>query len=211
MKANASKMILKEGAFSYLIKPIKFEDLGNNIHDALKSRADLNERWVLVQENILKFLENVPFFEIFTQKEKEALAKIDNVFLQFKSGDYIIHENQHEEALYIILQGAVQTSKNVLPELVLSQLGPGSIFGEITLVEKRPRSSNVVAKGEVVVMKLYKSNLEKLTLALQKKMHEQFVHILIQRLEYMNDKLINIMRDPKSALWNWAMKYVSPQ
>lgn len=44
MKANASKMILKEGAFSYLIKPIKFEDLGNNIHDALKSRADLNER-----------------------------------------------------------------------------------------------------------------------------------------------------------------------
>lgn len=153
----------------------------------------------MIHDNILNFLKNIPFFDDFTDKEREALASLDNVFIKYNSGDYIIRENQHEEALYILLQGRAQSSKNALPELILSQLEPGSIFGEISLVEKRPRSSNVVAKGDVVAMKLFKTNLEKLPLALQKKMHEKFIHVLIQRLESMNDKLINIMADPRGS------------
>lgn len=153
----------------------------------------------MIHDNILIFLKNIPFFEDFTDKEKDALASLDNVFIKYNSGDYIIRENQHEESLYILLKGNAQINKNALPELTLSQLETGAVFGEISLVEKRPRSSNVVAKGEVVAMKLDKTNLEKLPLALQNKMHEKFVHVLIQRLESMNDKFINIMANPRGS------------
>ena len=37
---HLAKECIKEGAFSYLMKPIKFDDLGKNIQEALKSRVD---------------------------------------------------------------------------------------------------------------------------------------------------------------------------
>lgn len=141
-------------------------------------------------QNVLTFLNSVPFFQVFTEKEKESLAAINNVFIQFNPEDYIIRENEYEEAVYIILKGKVNITKNALPDVVLSQLSTGSVFGEITLMEKRPRSSNVQPIEEVVVMKLDKMTIEKLPLAMQNKLHQGFIHILIQRLEDMNDKFI---------------------
>lgn len=147
-------------------------------------------RRVLRIQNILTFLNSVPFFQVFTEKEKESLAAINNVFIQYNPGDYIIREKEYEEAVYIILKGKVNITKNALPDLVLSQLSAGSVFGEITLIEKRPRSSNAKPIDQVVVMKLDKMTIEKLPLAMQNKLHESFVHILIQRLEDMNEKFI---------------------
>lgn len=143
-------------------------------------------------QNVLTFLNSVPFFKVFTEKEKESLAAINNVFIQYDPGDFIIREKEYEESVYIILKGKVNITKTALPEIILSQLSSGSVFGEISLMEKRPRGTNARPIDQVVVMKLDKMTIEKLPLTMQNKLHASFVHILIQRLEDMNEKYIQV-------------------
>jgi len=153
----------------------------------------------LSNPTIFTFLDNITFFEVFSKKEKESFASINNIFIKYISGDYIIRENDHEEAVYILLKGNVVISKNELPDMVLSQLSPGAVFGEISLMDKRPRSTNVSAVGEVVAMKLDKITIEKLPLIMQNKLHQRFISILIRRLDEMNEKFLRISRPAKNS------------
>ncbi len=156
-------------------------------------------RYILSSQTIYTFLESLPFFKVFTKKEKESLASIKNIFIKFDSGDFIIRENEREEAVYIILKGTVNITKRGFPDLVLSQLSSGSVFGEISLMEKRPRGNNVLSLGEVVVMKLDKIAIEKLPLTMQNKLHQSFINVLIQRLDDMNENLIKASRRGKAT------------
>lgn len=90
-------------------------------------------------------------------------------------------------------------TKNELPDVVLSQLSIGTVFGEISFMEKRPRSSNVSSVGEVIVMKLDKITIGKLPLAMQNKFHQRFINILIQPLDDMNEKYIRASRPSKET------------
>jgi len=156
-------------------------------------------RYILSSQTIYTFLESLPFFKVFTKKEKESLASIKNIFIKFDSGDFIIRENEREEAVYIILKGTVNITKRGFPDLVLSQLSSGSVFGEISLMEKRPRGNNVLSLGDVVVIKLDKIAIEKLPLTMQNKLHQSFINVLIQRLDDMNENLIKASRRGKAT------------
>jgi CRP-like cAMP-binding protein len=153
----------------------------------------------LSNKTIFTILDNITFFKVFSKKEKESFASINNIFIKYISGDFIIRENDHEEAVYILLKGNVVISKNELPDVVLSQLSPGAVFGEISLMDKRPRSSNVSAVGEVVVMKLDKITIGKLPLIMQNKLHQRFISILIRRLDEMNEKYLRVSRPAKDS------------
>ena len=150
-------------------------------------------------QTILTFLDSAPFFKVFTKKEKESLAAINDIFIKFSSGDFIIKEGEREEAVYIILKGQVNVTKRELPDIILSKLSAGSIFGEISLMQKRPRGNDVSTIGEVVVMKLDKITIEKLPLSMQKKLHQNFINVLIQRLDEMNAKFMEASRRGKTS------------
>ncbi|MGV7220410.1 MAG: cyclic nucleotide-binding domain-containing protein [Nitrospinales bacterium] len=149
---------------------------------------------------IYTFLDSIAFFKVFSKKEKESLASMNNIYLKFISGDFVIRENDHEEAVYILLKGNVIITKNELPDVVLSQLSAGAVFGEISLMDKRPRSTNVSSVGEVVVMKLDKITIGKLPLIMQNKLHQRFISILIRRLDEMNEKYLRASRPTKDSI-----------
>jgi CRP-like cAMP-binding protein len=153
----------------------------------------------LSNTTIFTFLDSISFFEVFSQKEKESLASINNIFIKYIGGDYIIRENDHEEAVYIILKGNVIITKNEIPDVVLSQLSAGAVFGEISLMDKRPRSTNVSSVSEVVVMKLDKVTIGKLPLVMQNKLHQRFINILVKRLDEMNEKYLRVSRPTKDS------------
>lgn len=148
---------------------------------------------------IFTFLDGISFFNIFTKKEKETLASTSNIFIKYISGDFLIRENDHEEAVYILLKGNVVITKNELPDVVLSQLSAGAVFGEISLMDKRPRSTNVSSVSEVVVMKLDKITIGKLPLVMQNKLHQRFINILVKRLDEMNEKYLRASRQSKGT------------
>lgn len=66
--------------------------------------------------------------------------------VQFDAGQVIIRENTPGDSAYIILAGRVEVSKRIEGQaVVLVTLGPGSIFGEMSLLDGSPRSATARA------------------------------------------------------------------
>ena len=60
-----------------------------------------------------------------------------------KAGDVILNEGEESTDAYIILEGQVDVIKN---NKVIATLQENSLFGEIGLVDQRPRTATCVAK-----------------------------------------------------------------
>jgi hypothetical protein len=72
------------------------------------------------------------------------------------------------------------------------------------LISDRPRNTSAHASApEVVVMKITKDIIEKFSLEIQKKFQAQLIQILVQRLDDMNTRYINLkarsLREVKKA------------
>ena len=84
---------------------------------------------------------------------------------RFKKGATIIQEETTGSYAYLILSGSVEVSKQVGDEkLTLSRLVKGNIFGEMSLVDDKPRSATGVAleptEVKVVTRERFETMLE---------------------------------------------------
>ena len=71
---------------------------------------------------------------------RDALLKF------YPKGTSIVLEGSTSQEVYLIKMGRVEIVKNTKAgKKVLAELGPNEIFGEMALVENRPRSASVVA------------------------------------------------------------------
>jgi CRP-like cAMP-binding protein len=75
------------------------------------------------------------FLNLFRDKEAMSFAAGQTVF---KAGD-------EGETMYIVTEGEVEILKG---SAILETAGPGSIFGELALIDDEPRSATVVAKTD---------------------------------------------------------------
>ena len=81
-------------------------------------------------------------------EEIAALAHCDGGM----AGDVIVQRGEKGGDLFVILDGTV----NILTDKgdKLGEVGPGSVLGEVALVDAGPRSANAVCKGKVQYAKL---------------------------------------------------------
>ncbi len=61
---------------------------------------------------------------------------------QFAAGDYIFREGDHGEIMFVVIEGEVEIREGLT---VLEAAGPGSIIGEMALIDDEPRSATVIA------------------------------------------------------------------
>ena len=71
----------------------------------------------------------------------------------FCAGQEIFKEGDQGDGVYVVRDGLVEISGLVDQKvrLVLSQVGPGDIFGEMAVIEAKPRSAGAVAKADTSV------------------------------------------------------------
>ncbi len=112
----------------------------------------------------MSFLRGVPiFFGLSSHQLGRIMQAIQK--RKYYAGEILFQEGQIGKAVFIIKTGRVELVKNV-PEggepRLLGNLGPGQIFGEMALLEHRPRtaSARVVEDGEIFL--LYTATLEAL-------------------------------------------------
>ena len=107
----------------------------------------------------LDFLRNVSLFESLDQQELEALS--DVTFTRtFSKDNVIILAEEEGDTLFILKKGQVKVSivSEEGREVILSLLGPGSVFGELSLLDGKPRSANVVAIEETDLLMLRRAD-----------------------------------------------------
>ena len=72
----------------------------------------------------------------------------------FAPGETILRENMPGESAYIVLSGKVEISKIIEGQrVVLIRMGPGHIFGEMALIDSKPRMAAARAsKGSTIIV-----------------------------------------------------------
>ena len=105
---------------------------------------------------------------------------------RFKKGATIIHEGTTGSNAYLILSGSVEVFKKVGDEkLVLSRLVKGNIFGEMSLVDDKPRSATIVALEDTEVRILSRERFESM-LEQNPRAVIPLLKQVFQRVRYLN-------------------------
>lgn len=97
------------------------------------------------------FLAKVTLFKDLDAAQLAELAA-DTEERNFGAGSEVIRQGDPGDGLYIVVSGLVQVTGKLEKgqareegEAVLSVLGPGEAFGELSLLDGKPRSATVVA------------------------------------------------------------------
>jgi CRP/FNR family transcriptional regulator, cyclic AMP receptor protein len=110
-----------------------------------------------------EFLKDVPLFSGLNQ---DQLADVANrfSFRIFAPGVTIFHQDMPGTMLYLIDNGNVRVFSigKTGQELTISIIGPGEIFGELALLDRKPHSASVVTLTETSVWMLQARDFEDL-------------------------------------------------
>ena len=94
-----------------------------------------------------QLLSRVPLFSGLSKKDLQDISRL-TTRLNLPAGHELMHQGGLGREFVIVLEGTVDV---VIDGEVVAQCGPGEFFGEIALLEGRPRNASVVAKDDVVV------------------------------------------------------------
>lgn len=95
----------------------------------------------MVDSHIASELGSVPFFSGLNAKQLKTVVETGRE-LSYKQGDTIVEEGKMGVGFYMIIDGKVEVRKG---GKVLATLSKGQFFGEMSLIDEKPRSADVVA------------------------------------------------------------------
>lgn len=92
--------------------------------------------------------------ELFAATPDRVLAGVATVLdeVSFGAGEVLIHQGDVEDWLFVIVRGRVQVAR--VDRLV--ELGPGTVVGELAVLDPRPRTATVTALEPVSAFRLTK-------------------------------------------------------
>lgn len=110
----------------------------------------------------------------------------------FAPGAVILCEDTVAQHLYIVKRGRVRVVKRASGStVVLGELGPGNLFGEMALIDRRPRSASVVAVVPTVCIELPCLLIEDL-IARSNPWISALLRILVLRLRVADDTVAGL-------------------
>ncbi|KAL3475004.1 cyclic nucleotide-binding-like protein [Aspergillus californicus] len=108
------------------------------------------------------FLEEVPLLSSLKPYERAKIADaLDTI--KYPSGSTIIAEGDPGDAFYLLESGAADAYKNGLDGPVkVKSYKRGDYFGELALLDDKPRAASIVAQSDVKVAKLGRDGFKRL-------------------------------------------------
>ncbi len=125
----------------------------------------------------------------------------DNVKL-FEPGDLIFKEGEKGDVMYVLLEGAVELKMRLeRGETVLKTVDtPNDFFGEMALLDERPRSASAVAVKKTKVLPVDGPTFESMILA-NGKFALKIIKVLAARIRRSNDQVSDLIETmPKERI-----------
>ena len=88
----------------------------------------------------VRMLAAVPMFQSMSPRQLRRLVQSAKE-RKFPEGEFVVNRGDMGIGFYLILEGEVQVRKG---HRTLATLGPGQFFGEMALIDKQPRSADVL-------------------------------------------------------------------
>lgn len=146
-----------------------------------------------MSDQSLWYLENIDVTGLLCPQKIGAGEMDKHVHKKYKKGDYIYLPEEHADRIYFLTEGRVKigTYSESGKEITKALLGPGEVFGELSLIGEKKRRDFAFAMEDTVVcimsvpeMKSLMRDHDGLSLFLMKIMGSRMLD-LEQRLESM--------------------------
>lgn len=140
----------------------------------------------------------------------EQFAKKQQGFNRaFQDNEIIFCEHEPGEELYIIQKGKIKITKVVdNNEVLLAVLKPGDIFGEMSLLENKPRSATAISFGESELLAVNKKNFEVMVKS-NPQLGTKLITLLSERIWKAYRQLANILiTDPLGRMYDMLLTVV---
>ena len=98
----------------------------------------------------LDHLAQVPLFAACSKKELQTIARASDE-LALPAGRVLVEQDTSGHECFVLVDGTVSVSIN---GTAVATLGPGAYFGELSLLDKGPRTATVTAETPVTVLVL---------------------------------------------------------
>lgn len=147
-----------------------FEQLADNMNE--------NDRFDMIRH--LPFFADFGYGEIW---ETTRLSRWEN----FAEGETITAEGGYDNGFHIVLSGEIAMERKGKR---LSILRRGECFGEMSLIQEKPRQTSVVAASDVLLLQIDKNSLEAASPGCQLAFHRQFNRALIKRVAELKESLL---------------------
>lgn len=123
-------------------------------------QQELNEH----EEKTRDFMLTLPLFDAFANEDLDILARHMN-YSQIMRGEYLFTEGDKGDYMCFVVQGLLEVLKKSIQGdyRTIARLGKGSTIGEMSIIDKSPRSASVIARQPTVVILLTKKGFDILT------------------------------------------------
>lgn len=119
----------------------------------------------------------------------DRIAKL-SVTKKVRAGETLFFKNDDGDALYGILKGRIRISTGTSggQELVLNIIEEDDIFGEIALLDGKPRTADAIAITDCELMVIHRRDVRQLFES-EPKLAIHFLELAGARLRYLSDKI----------------------
>jgi CRP-like cAMP-binding protein len=135
-------------------------------------------------------LETLHQMSLFRYLSYQELVRVMNItqVRSFTPGSFIVREGDEGDELFIVLRGKVRVESAKAP---IAELGPGQHFGEMALVDKAPRSADILAVEESALLSIRRREFFDII----RKDHDIAVKLLWSFLGVLTERLRNTSRE----------------
>jgi len=144
-------------------------------------------------DNAEGVLRRAPLFDALDDEDARALRR-QMAEVKLARGEHLFLEHEDGDALYVVLEGKMKLTRAAADgrENLLGVLGPGEMFGELSLFDPIPRTSSASAVTDAVLASLkHEALLPWLRERPEVSMH--MLRALVQRLRKSNDVLADLV------------------
>jgi CRP/FNR family transcriptional regulator, cyclic AMP receptor protein len=102
------------------------------------------------KDTYLDHLAEVPLFSAASRKDLQKIARASDE-VEVKAGRVLVDQGRPGHEFFLILEGKASVRRN---NRKVAELGPGQYFGELSLLDRGPRTATVVADEPMKVLVL---------------------------------------------------------
>lgn len=131
---------------------------------------------------MINFLKLVPLFSSLKDEELDTILNYSSK-VNYPKNKIIFIEDEEGNELYMILKGSVKVVRisESGEEIILAVLKKGDFFGEMSLLDGKPRSATVISDEDSILILFNKNNFEKVI--------EKYPRIALKLLKELTSRL----------------------
>ncbi len=137
----------------------------------------------------MEILARVPIFKSLTAQERNCLIVDEVEFFQAEAGEHIIQQGDTDHYFYILLSGHLAVTKNA-NQAPIATIEPGDFVGEIGFITNQPRTANVAAIEDSMLIRVDQTVMKILPIRVREQIKDKMINGLVERMNHLNDEVI---------------------